>query len=37
VLLDAWEMVLMKKMEMIDKLFNILKLEAEYEYEKEIK
>ena len=37
VLLDAWEMVLMKKMEMMDKLFNILKLEAEYEYEKEIK
>lgn len=37
VLLDAWEMVLMKKMEMVDKLFNILKLEAEYEYEKEIK
>ena len=37
VLLDAWEMVLMKKMEMYDKLFNILKLEAEYEYEKEIK
>lgn len=37
VLLDAWEMVLMKKMEAYDKLFNILKLEAEYEYEKEIK
>lgn len=37
VLLDAWEMVLMKKMEMIDKLFNILKLEAEYEFEQEIK
>jgi hypothetical protein len=37
VLLDAWEMLLMKKIEMIDKLFNILKLEAEYEYEKEIK
>ncbi len=37
VLLDAWEMVLMKKMEMLDKLFNILKLEAEYEYEKEIR
>ena len=37
VLLDAWEMLLMKKMEMYDKLFNILKLEAEYEYEKEIK
>jgi outer membrane protein, heavy metal efflux system len=37
VILDAWEMLLMKKMEMYDKLFNILKLEAEYEYEKEIK
>ena len=37
VLLDAWEMLLMKKMEWYDKLFNILKLEAEYEYEKEIK
>lgn len=37
VLLDAWEMLLMKKTELFDKLFNILKLEAEYEYEKEIK
>ncbi len=37
VLLDAWEMLLMKKIEAYDKLFNILKLEAEYEYEKEIK
>lgn len=37
VLLDAWEMLLMKKMEMYDQLFNILKLEAEYEYEKEIR
>jgi len=37
VLLDAWEMLLMKKMEKEDKLFNVLKLEAEYEYEKEIK
>ena len=27
----------MKKLEVYDKLFNILKLEAEYEYEKEIK
>lgn len=36
-LLDAWEMLLMKKIEMNDKLFNILKLEAEYEYEMEIK
>ena len=37
VLLDAWAMLLMKKLEAYDKLFNILKLEAEYEYEKEIK
>lgn len=37
VLLDAWEMLLMKKLEMYDRLFNILKLEAEYEYEMEIK
>lgn len=37
VLLDAWEMLLMKKLEAYDKLFNILKLEAEYEYEKEIR
>ena len=37
VLLDAWEMVLMKKIEMYDKLFNVLKLQSGYEYEKEIK
>lgn len=37
VLLDAWEMLLMKNLESYDKLFNILKLEAEYEYEKGIK
>ncbi len=37
VLLDAWEMLLMKKLESYDKLFYILKLEAEYEYEKEIR
>lgn len=37
VLLDAWEMLQMKKMEMNDKLFSILKLEAEYEYEMEIR
>ena len=37
VLLDAWEMLLMKKTEMYEKLFNILKLQAEYDYEKEIK
>lgn len=37
VLIEAWEMLLMKQMEMYDILFKILKLEAEYEYEKEIK
>ncbi len=37
VLLDAWEMLLMKKMEMYDKLFSTLKLEAAYEYESEIR
>ena len=37
ILLDAWEMLLMKKMEMYDRLFNILKFEAEYEYEREIR
>jgi outer membrane protein, heavy metal efflux system len=37
VLLDAWEMLLMKKLEAYDKLFDILKLEAEYDYEKETK
>jgi outer membrane protein TolC len=37
VLLDAWEMLLMKKLEMYDRLQNILTLEAEYEYEMEIK
>ncbi len=37
VLLDAWEMLLMKKLEANDKLFNALKLEAEYEYEMEIR
>lgn len=37
VLLDAWEMLLMKKLEVYDKLLDILKLEAEYEYEKEIR
>jgi outer membrane protein, heavy metal efflux system len=37
VLLDAWEMMLMKQMEMYDKLLTVLKLEAEYEYESEIK
>jgi len=37
ILLDAWEMLLMKKLEMYDKLYYILKLEAEYEYEREIR
>lgn len=37
VLLDAWEMVLMKRLEAYDKLYNTLKLEAEYEYEREIR
>jgi len=37
VLLDAWEMLFMKKTAMYDKLFNLLKLEAQYEYEKEIR
>jgi outer membrane protein, heavy metal efflux system len=36
-LLDAWETLLMKKLEAYDKLLNILKLESEYEYEKEIR
>jgi outer membrane protein TolC len=36
-LLDAWETLLMKKLEAHDRLLNILKLEAEYEYEKEIR
>lgn len=33
VLLDSWEMLLMKKMEYNDKLFTVLKLQSEYEYE----
>lgn len=37
VLLDAWNMLLMKKMERIDKLGQVLTLQAEYEYQKEIK
>lgn len=37
ILLDAWEMLLMKQLEQYDLLFSILKLEAEYEYEKEIR
>jgi hypothetical protein len=37
ILLDAWEMLLMKKIEMYDNAYRILKLTAEYEYEKEIR
>ncbi len=37
VLLDSWEMLLMKKMEYNDKLFAVLKLQAEYEYESQKK
>ena len=37
VLLDAWDMVLMKQIEYLDKTNDILKLEAEYEYEIEKK
>lgn len=37
VLLDAWEMLLMKKLESNDALFSVLKSEAEYEYELEIR
>lgn len=37
VLLDSWDMLLMKQMEQLDKLNDVLKLEAEYEYEIEKK
>lgn len=37
VLLDAWNMLLMKKLERIDKLGQVLNVQAEYEYQKEIK
>jgi outer membrane protein TolC len=37
VLLDAWNMLLMKKMERIDKLGQVLIMQAEYEYQREIK
>ncbi|HXH17493.1 MAG TPA: TolC family protein [Chitinophagales bacterium] len=33
VLVDSWEMLLMKQMEYYDKLYSVLKLEAEYEFE----
>lgn len=35
VLLDAWEMLLMKKMEYYDTYLKVLRLEADYEYETE--
>ena len=35
VLLDAWEMLLMKRWEQLDKLKLLLKLQTEYEYETE--
>ena len=33
ILLDAWDMLLMKQMEQLDKLNDVLKSEAEFEYE----
>ncbi len=32
-LIDAWDMLLMKQLEKLEKEGNVLKLEAEYEYE----
>ena len=37
VMLDAWDMLLMKQMEYLNQLNDVLKLEAEYEYEMEKK
>ncbi len=37
VLLDAWNMLLMKKLERIDKLGQVLTVQAGYEYQREIK
>lgn len=37
VLLDAWSMLLMKEMERTDKLGQVFSLQAEYEYQREIK
>ena len=37
VLLDSWEMLLMKKMESYNKTLQVLKIEADYEYETEAK
>ncbi|MDX5482749.1 MAG: TolC family protein, partial [Hymenobacteraceae bacterium] len=36
VLLDAWNMLLMKELERIDKLGQVFNLQAEYEYQQEI-
>ena len=37
VLLDAWNMLLMKQLERIDKLGQVFRLQSEYEYQSEIK
>lgn len=37
VLLDAWEMLLMKQLESLDKLGTVLSLQVEYEYQNELK
>ena len=37
ILLDAWDMTLMKQLEYLDKLNSVLKLQAEYEFETEKK
>ncbi len=37
VLLDSWEMLLMKRMEYYRKMLEVMKLEADYEYETELK
>ena len=37
VLLDAWNMLFMKELERIDKLEQVFTIQAEYEYQREIK
>lgn len=37
ILLDSWEMLLMKKMDYYNKLLEVKKIEADYEYEAELK
>ena len=37
VLLDAWNMLLMKQLERIDKLGQVFTVQSEYEYQREIK